>query len=183
MFKCDKGYSLLEALMAAVVTTIVLTAALRLLTYASGAAAHAIVRGELTECARTAANVMNANIQRASEINVKVNGNNTLERMVITVPNDLPLVFSYNPGAGFGSDSYHRLLFTGVNENPSNKLASNIADIRILPEKENTVQIVILTDDAITAGDYAYKYPGITVKPVCISFTVNINGKIYSRKT
>ena len=173
----NKGFSLVETLLAVSVTMILLTVALRLLVFTSGVASGAIVRGELMECARTAANIINVNIQRASEIKIEVNGNNTLKRMELTQPGrPVKYVFSYNPDASDTSVGYHRLIFSG--ENGSNELASNLADIRILSDSGNIIIIEILTDNTITVNnEVASKYINVTAEPIFLRFPVNISGK------
>ena len=176
MFNHDnRGNTLMETLIAVTVTMIVLTAAMRLLTFTSESVSRAVVRGELTECARTAADVMSVNIQRVSEFKLILNGNNTLKRLELIEPG---MVFAYEPDAKDGSTMYHRLLFTGLNENVSNELASNLADIRILLDKPDILYIEILTDNTITTNaDSANKRANTTVEPVFIRVPVNIAGK------
>ena len=180
----NKGYTLIETLLAVTVTMIVLSAALRLMTFASETAVKAIVRGELMESARTAANVMNSNIQRANEIKIEVNGNNTLRRMELDRPGRTDkFIFLYNPDAPDKTAGYHRLIFTGEGESNdgktgNNELASNLADVRILSDSSNTIIIEILTDNTITVNnETAKKYINVTAEPVFLRFPVNISGK------
>lgn len=173
----NKGYSLIETLLAVTVTMIVLTAALRLMAFTSETAVKSIVRGELMESARTAANVMNSNIQRANEIKIEVNGNNTLRRMELDRPGRTDkFIFLYNPDAPDKTAGYHRLTFSG--EGGNNELASNLADVRILSDSSNTIIIEILTDNTITVNnEAAKKYINVTAEPIFLRFPVNISGK------
>ena len=172
----NKGYSLLETLLAVTVTMILLTAAMRILIYASKAASRAIVRSELMENARIASVMLSANIQRANEIHINADENNTLISMKLTQPGrPAAYVFSYNPAEPSG---YHRLIFSG--EGGKNELASNLADIRIIDNGADSIIIEILTDNTVTVysdSDLANKLSGITVEPVFIRFPVNICGK------
>ena len=176
----SNGYSLLEALIALSIAMITLMGALQILSFASNVSSQAIVRGELTASARTAATVMNTKIQRASAINIVVDGNNTLRRLEIRQPNarpgEPPDVFIYNPNLPTSSLDYNRLIYN------RNEVASNLADIRIIQDGSDTIMIEILTDNTITVNtanlDVTQRNPNITVKPVFIRFPVNISGKI-----
>jgi len=173
----EEGITLLETLLAVTVTMLVLTASLRLLAYASAGAARAVVRGELTECARIAADVMSTNIQRADECKITVDGNNSLNRMELTEPNRAePYVFKYSPDAQASANSYHRLEFSG--DGGSNELASNLADIRVLFDGSHTLTIEIVTDGAVTTNsEWAGIRGNIGVDPVALRIAVNVAGK------
>jgi len=187
----QKGYTLLETLLAVTVTMIVMAAAMRLLSYSAAMTARAVVRGELTENARTAADVMSANIRRASEIKIIADGNNNILKR-IEMPNpdskDRNFVFAYYPNALTGDGEYHKLYFTGADinssaVNKSNELASNLAYIRVIHDNANTLVIEILTDNTVTANassiDYetANKRENVTVEPVFIRVPIDITGK------
>ncbi|MDR2649282.1 MAG: hypothetical protein LBB94_06135 [Clostridiales bacterium] len=172
----SEGYTLLESLLAVTVAAFVLTAALRLLSCVSISTSRAAVRAELTECARLAADVMSANIQRASAIKIELyeNKKNTLKRLELIEPEQG--VFSYNPYAPVSVSNYHRLIFSG--DKGSNELASNLADIRIISSGEDTLFIEILTDGAITVNSgAAIKNSTISVGSIFIRVPVNISGK------
>ena len=185
----DEGYSLIDTLLAITVTMIVLATALRLLTFASGAASRAVVRNELMECARTAATVMSRNIQRSSEFKLTLVGNNTLRRLELIQPEVKPgkpgtYIFEYNPTVSKLDANYHRLIFTGdrgiEGNSGSNELASNLADVRILINGQDTMFIEIKTDNTITVNSdkkVAGKNEIITVEPVFIRIPVSIIGK------
>ena len=173
----DGGYSLLEALIALTVAMITLMGALQILSFASNVSSQAIVRGELTASARTAATVMNTKIQRAEAINIVVDGNNTLSRLELRPGTRAgqPDVFVYDPHLPSSAPGYNRLVWN------DNEVASNLADIRIFQDGSNTIVIEILTDSTITVNianrDVMQRNPNITVKPVIIRFPVNISGK------
>jgi len=173
----EGGYTLLETLLAVTVTILVLSAALRLLSFTSAAAARAVVRGELTESARTSADVMRTNIQRASELKLTADANNTLKRLELTEPGQASsYIFTYDPAAPPAASGYHRLIFSG--DGGYNELASNIACIRILSDNPDTLIIEILTDNTVTtSADSANKRADITVDPVLIRIPVNVAGK------
>ena len=170
----------METLLALTVTMIALTAAMRLLTVASSASARAVVRGELTECARTAADVITVNIQRASEIKLTTDGNNTLERLDLTEPEG-KFTILYDKDASVFPSGLHRLYFSGSDVNPTNELASNLADIKITADSPNTLSIEIVTDNTVTtSADSANKRPGLTIDPVLIRASADIAGKAVS---
>ena len=174
----EGGFTLLETLLALAVTMFVLSAAMRLLSFTSASAARAVVRGELTDCARTAADVLTVNMERADEINITTVGNNTLKQMDLlekqedlTKPGAL-YSFAYDIAAAPKDASYHRLKFGGV------ELASNLADIRVWPDGSDTLIIEIQTDTTLTVNaDTANKRAKVSVDPVIIQVPVNITGK------
>jgi len=169
----DGGYTLLETLLAVTVIMFVLTAALRLLSYTSASAVRTIIRCELTESARIAANVMSVNIQRSSQIKITLNGDTTLKQMDLR---DTKYTFKFDSGASAAVTGYHRLIFSGPDG--SNELASNIARIYIIRDSPDILIIEIETDNTITnSGDLAKKRARVTVEPVIIRVPVNIAGK------
>ena len=171
----ESGFTLLETLLALTVTMFVLAAAMRLLSFASASAARAVVRGELTDSARAAADVMTVNIERATDIKIVTVGNNTLKSMSLTQANKI-FVFTYDITASPSDPGYHRLIFSG--EGGTNELASNIAEIRVFKDGPDALVIQIKTDDKVTVNaDSASKRAKVSVDPINIQIPINITGK------
>jgi type II secretory pathway component PulJ len=172
----NSGYSLLEVLIALTIAMITLMGALQILSFASNVSTRAIVRGELTASARTAATVMKTKIHQASAINIVVDGNNTLRTLSVLQVGERDMdTFTFNSNAPISDRSHNRLMYQ------RNEVASNLADIRIIQDGSDTIIIEILTDNTITANHDVHvtqRNSNITVEPVFIRFPVNVSGKI-----
>ncbi|MDR1913405.1 MAG: hypothetical protein LBQ68_02840 [Clostridiales bacterium] len=179
--KAQEGYSFLEILISMSVMMILFASVFKVLDYSSSTAAKAVVREELLESARTAMDIMLANIQLAERVEVTTGGS-ILQSMKLCEKNNPTKVygFSYDISASSNSANYHRLQFS---EPPSkNELASNLAEVNLLQEGE-TIRIIITTDDHITANinsgreEAVMNYATVVVQPIVLQASVSVIGK------
>jgi len=161
----EKGFTLLETLIALSLMMLVTLSATNILNFASMSNSRAIVNHELFENARITIDFMTEHIRRAEEINLNTDEKNTMKSMELTyrsVSSNGSVSwetnrFSYDKNLSAGAPRYNRVEFGG------NELSSYIADIKITVENE-ILQIVLITDSNLNMQDDIEVIKPITLK-------------------
>lgn len=141
------GFTLLEAVIALAVFSLLAAGATRCWLYTTRAASRLLNTQEAFENARAAMDALTVNLQMAYEIKLKTDSDHVLEKLVLTELDDgEPSVyeFYFKRSARPGEAKYHRLEF-GQN----NEFASHIEQVRLMVTDNHTVTITVITDDEL----------------------------------
>lgn len=165
MSKSKGGFTLLEMVVVAAVSIILLAGASRLLWHTTQVSTGLLARQEALESARVAVDVLTVNIQMAERITLNTDPDGMLRRLdVLQIsPENIPweYTFRYDRNASPGSPAYKRLNFGGYNE-----LASHLSEVRlILSPDRQLIHITVTTDE-------------ILGEPITLTGTVDIRYKV-----
>ena len=165
MSRSKGGFTLLEMVVVAAVSMILLLGASRLLWYTTQVSAGLLARQEALENARVAVDALTVNIQMAERIILNTDSDGMLRRLdllQISPENDSwYYIFRYDRNAAPGSPGYKRLNFSGFNE-----LASHLSEVRLtLSSNQQLIHITVTTDESLG-------------EPVTLTGTVDIRYKV-----
>ncbi|MDR3240422.1 MAG: hypothetical protein LBT44_10120 [Clostridiales bacterium] len=170
--KRTNGYSLLETSIAAAVFFLLILCAVRLMVFTSQASGRALAQHELRENARTALEVLTANVELAEKVSLKTSRDGSLRSLIVweeVLEKEKsvlkPYEFRYNSQLNANEASYHRLLFGGANE-----LASYIRWIK-MSIQNGVLRIVLSTDDHVKGRT------AINALPITLQTAISLRGK------
>ncbi len=159
-----KGFTLIEAVIALAIFSVISVGAFQVWRYASGDSLSTLARAEAFENARAAMDALLINLQLADEITLKTNANGNLTKLTLRELDPEgryhDYVFDYYPSAPKGASKYRKLDF-GYNE-----FASGISEVS-LTENEGLLLITV------SAGAEA-------AKPITLESAADIRHKLFN---
>lgn len=147
--KQPNGYTLLEAVIALAVWSVLALTAAGLLVYVSRSSARMLNEAEAFENARAAVDALTANLQMADTVRVENDYDGILRKLTLTERDpdgrSADYIFYFNASALPIQAKYHRLEF-GLND----EFASRIARVTLSLSGE-VMTVTVVTDDTLCA--------------------------------
>lgn len=161
----NKGFTLLEAVIALACWLVLATGVLFMWQYTAASSSGFVRRYDGLENARIAMDGLITNIQLAKEIDLLTIHDDILRRMTLIQLNPLgnphPYEFSFNPIVAEGSPSQHRLLFGNV------EFARGIRRVYIVHTENSHLDITVETScdpPLVLHGSVDIRYKIVTVR-------------------
>jgi len=146
MSRAKGGFTLLEMVVVAAISMILLVGASRLLWYTTHVSTGLLARHEALENARVAMDALTVNIQMAERITLNTDSDGMLRRLDLLQVSpenvDWEYTFRYDRDAPPGTPGYKRLNFSGFNE-----LASHLSEIRLTVSSDRQLMHITITTD------------------------------------
>lgn len=166
--RANKGYTLLETVIALAVWAVLAITAAGMLAYTARANMRLTESSLAFENARVSLDALSVNIQMADTIVLETDHNGVLRQLTLTerAPNGSPAnyIFYFSKTAQPGEAKYHRLEF-GLND----EFASHIETVKLVYADDGYIAVTVTTDDTLgepltlTASVDA-RYKNVTVK-------------------